>query len=201
MLNDDEGDGGGEPRQQERRVAADVALARVDHVEDLGRDQSGDRIVRDVEHLDEPRVALLEPLGEVLHDHHQREQRRRQEDRGGEDDSGGQVVRLVPRRDDDEELREGSEGAEERGQPPVAVGDRGERPREGIGRGRCREDGNEVQPRQAREPVATRRFAVRSRGHFRPWVGTDRVNIGTICRGFATPNGVVGSTELDHLSG
>ena len=45
------------------------------------------------------------------------------------------------------------------------------------------------QDRLPADCALSRRASIGLRIATNPWVGTDRVNIGTICGGFATPNG------------
>ena len=65
-----------------------------------------DQVVAGVESLDVPRVAHLDPLGQVLRDHDERQQPGGQEQHGRDEDDEGRVVRLVARRDNGEEVRQ-----------------------------------------------------------------------------------------------
>ena len=87
------------------------------------RDQAVGRVVHDVERLDVPGVAHLQPLGDVLHDPEERHQTGRQEEHAGDEEDDRRVVaRGAPRGARDEELGRGRCCAEdEEGPPPVRV--------------------------------------------------------------------------------
>ncbi len=78
-----------------------------------------DDVVRDVERLQGPAVAVLQPLGDVHEEHEQRELLGRQDQRRRHEEDDRRVVRLVARRAHHEELRDGSGGREDGEREPV----------------------------------------------------------------------------------
>ena len=89
---------------------------------DPPRRQSVQRVVADVEALDVPGVANLQPFRNVLHDAHEDDELRWQQEGSRDQEDDGRVVRLIPRRADDEELRDGcARGKQEEGRPAVRV--------------------------------------------------------------------------------
>ena len=77
------------------------------------------RVVRDVEHLDRPRVALLQPLRDRLHERDEHEQRGRQQQRRRDEEHDRGVVHHVPRRLDREHLRDRRRRRQQREREPV----------------------------------------------------------------------------------
>ena len=100
VIDPDEDDAGGEPRDGEPQMRArdQAAAVEADQVGDAPRGERVERVVRDVEDLDRPRVALLQPLGDRLHERDEHDQLRREEQRGGDEEHDGRVVHEVPRR-------------------------------------------------------------------------------------------------------
>ncbi len=153
VEDDDERDRRREPGKGNTGIATAERLRRDGH-DEIEDDRGGERaepVVGHVERLDEPGVALLQPLGDVLYDDDERDEHRRQQDRRRHDDAGREVVRLVAVRDDDEELREPGEPGEEQREAPVprrhtVLGDRDDE-----GRRRGDVHGEEVELRRPRE--------------------------------------------------
>jgi hypothetical protein len=73
-----------------RRLAAE-RRREADRVADRPRGNARDHVVRDVEGLDVPGVAVLEPVGQALDDHEQDHQLGRQQQRAGDDEEDPRV--------------------------------------------------------------------------------------------------------------
>jgi hypothetical protein len=122
-----------EAREREREVGVETELP--DQVRRPPRREPVEGVVRDVEPLDVPRVANLQPFRHVLDDAHEGDELGRQEERGRDQEDDRRVVALVPGRADDEELRHRCAGGEdEEGRPAVRgglqMGERDERDRD-----------------------------------------------------------------------
>jgi hypothetical protein len=106
---------GGEAGDGEADVAVRDERRRVqDRVRDRPGDDVGDREDADVEGLDVPGEAVLQPLGDVLDDRHQHQQlRRQQQDRRDHEDAVRVVALVALRVADVEELRDRRAGGEQ----------------------------------------------------------------------------------------
>ena len=101
-----------------RDHAAAVPQDQLDHAPHRQRVQ---RVVGDVEHLDRPRVAFLQPLRDGLHERDQHQQLGRQQQRRRDEEDHRGVVHEVARRLDREHLRDRrGRGQEREGEPAVA---------------------------------------------------------------------------------
>ena len=95
-----------------------------------------ERPVGDVERLDVPAVANVQPLGDVLHERDEGDEPGRQDQRRGDEEHDRGVVRLVARRSHDEELRQRGSRAEREERQPVAAGRQIDEKRAGRADGR-----------------------------------------------------------------
>ena len=90
------------PRQRELELGAEAGVAHELHRPP--RRQAVQRVIGDVERLDVPGVADLQPLRNAVDDAEEGDQLRRQEEHARNEEHDRRVVALVPRRDYDEEL-------------------------------------------------------------------------------------------------
>ncbi len=137
VVDGDEHDADRNPGQREpQRIVGDAGMLEDQPFADEPGRHGRERIVEDVEGLQVPAVAHLQPLRHHLDDRHEDEQLRRQDQRGRnqEDDVG--VVRLVGRRADDEQAGDGGcRGKDEEGRPLMRrLEPADERQRDGSGR-------------------------------------------------------------------
>ena len=111
-------------------------------------------VVRDVERLDVPRVALLEPVGHAVDDDEQDHQLGRQQQRAGDDEDDRRVEDAPAVEVEREELRERRQHGKSREAAPVdgldVVG------RDDDPERRGRDDGSPVEPRRRSEPCDQR---------------------------------------------
>ena len=125
VVHRDEHDARGEPGDGEARLwVRDRARAvPADQLCRTPRRQRVERVVRDVEALNRPRVALLQPLRDGLDEWDQDDQLRREQERRRDEEDDGRVVHHVPRRLDRERVRDRRCGGEhdERNPPVVHV--------------------------------------------------------------------------------
>ncbi len=120
VVERDEDDRRCQARQRELELRAQPGVA--DQLDRPPRREPVQRVVRDVERLDVPGVADLQPFGDAVDDAEERDQLRRQEQHAGDEEDDRRVVALVPRRPDDEELRaRGARRQDEEGHPAVGV--------------------------------------------------------------------------------
>ena len=110
---------GDEARERELELRAEAGVA--DELDRPPRRQAVQRVVGDVERLDVPGVAHLQPLGDPVDDAEERDQLRRQQEHPGDEEDDRRVVALVARRPDDEELGHRRAGGEDEEREP-AVG-------------------------------------------------------------------------------
>ena len=160
VVQRDEDDAGGEPGDGEARVRIRdrACCAIVDEVCRPPRRQSVQRVVRDVEALDRPRVALLQPLRNRLHERDQHDQLgRKQERRCDEKDDRG-VVHLVPRRLDRERVRDRGRNGEHDERDPAVVHVRDAEIELAGGRDGGDGENREIDLRAARQPAADDRL-------------------------------------------
>ena len=99
VVDGDPDDAGCEPGDGEARAAVrdHAGAVHLDHVSSPPRRERVQRVVRDVEALDRPRVPFLQPLRDRLHERDQHEQLGRQEQRRRDDEDDRGVVHRVPR--------------------------------------------------------------------------------------------------------
>ena len=93
MVERDEDDRRDEAGQRELELRAEAGVA--DHLDRPPRRQAVQRVVGDVERLDVPGVADLQPLGDPVDDPEQGDQLRRQEQDPGDEEDDRRVVALV----------------------------------------------------------------------------------------------------------
>jgi hypothetical protein len=121
MVQGDEHDHRDESRERQLDLGPQPGVSHELHRRP--RRQTVHRVVGDVETLDVPGVAHLQPLGQPVDDPEERDQLRRQQEHRGDQEDVARVVALVARRDDDEELRDrGARGEDEEGRPAGGVG-------------------------------------------------------------------------------
>jgi hypothetical protein len=145
--------GGAREREQQLPVLDDVAVA--DHAGDPPRRHDVDRVVADVERLQVPAVAVLEPFRDHRDRAERRDELRREQEHGGDEEDDVRVVGLIVGRADAEKPGGGGAGGEDReGQPTVrSLQTRQQREAGGGGDdGR----GGEVNARRNGEPLAAR---------------------------------------------
>ncbi len=120
VVGADEDDRGHEAGECELELRPEAGVAH--ELDRPPRREPVERVVGDVEALDVPGVANLQPLGDPVDDPEQRDQLGRQEQDAGDQEDQGRVVALVARRDHDEELRHrGRSGEGEEGEPAVGA--------------------------------------------------------------------------------
>ena len=121
VVQRDEDDGSCEPGQRKRDVRVQVPAFHEIHRPP--RRQPVQRVVGDVESLDVPGIANLEPFGNVLDDAHEGDELGREQHGRRDKEDDRRVVRLVPRRPYDEELGDsGARSEDEEGRPAVRSG-------------------------------------------------------------------------------
>ena len=183
VVHRHEGDACGEPgdREAQVRVRNQAGPVKADQVGDAPRRESVERVVRDVEDLDRPRVALLQPLRDRLHERDEDDQLRREEQRRGHEEHDRRVVHQVPRRLHGEHLRHRRRRRENDERHPVVLDARGVEI-ELAGRGQRHDsERNEVEPRSARQPGGlVIRVVVRRK--VEDELGGERLRNGAHCR-------------------
>ena len=121
VIHPDEDDCGDEAGQSELELRPEAGVAH--QLDRPPRRQAVQRVVGDVEALDVPGVANLQPLGDPVDDPEQGDELRGQEQHPGDEEDERRVVALVAGRDDDEELRHrGRDGEDEEREPAVGAG-------------------------------------------------------------------------------
>ena len=137
VVQGDEDDRGHEAGERELEVRPQPGASH--QLDCAPRREPVERVVGDVERLDVPGVANLQPLGDPVDDAEERDQlgRKKQDARDEEDDR--RVVALVARCPHDEELRDrGTRREDEKRRPAVCPqGQMGEGQRRGGGRERA----------------------------------------------------------------
>ena len=123
VVDGDERHRGGEPGDRKARVRVrDQPAGMVgDQRRCPPRRERVERVVRDVEDLDRPRIALLQPLRDGLHERNQHEQLGRQQQRRRDEEHRGRVVHVVPRRLDREQVRDRRRRGEDGERDPVRL--------------------------------------------------------------------------------
>ncbi len=150
-------DGACEPRRCEPRVGVrDRRGVMPDDVGSTPGREGVQGVVREVEGLDRPGVALLQPLGDGLGERHQDDELGRQQEHAGENEDRRGVVEHVPRRLCGEQLRHGCREREQReGLPVVSHRREAEVVREGRG-GRAEHEDGQVEAGAGRQGPALR---------------------------------------------
>ena len=167
VVDRDEDDAGEETGDgQPERVVAHREVIENELPADEPGGQRRKQVVKNVERLQVPAVAHLQPLRNHLDDRDEHEEFRRQDERRGNEEHDVGVVRLVRRRTHDEETCHRRRGAEhEEGGPIVRVVEPADE-RDGH-RGRGDRNEREIEFRVQRHPVVATGTRLRRQGNVR----------------------------------